>query len=100
MEKNILLILVISLLGYGCQTLDTETVYLLNKRLTDLEISSNGRVTPTSDTLNYVIIYVPLGNGGSRPVRIKQLGPHSFCGPNGDIYPVVPTAEQLLKAHN
>ena len=49
-----------------------------------------------TDSLNYVMISVPLKNGGFYPVKVVQVSANVFKGPKGDTYYYrVPSADQL-----
>ncbi len=44
-------------------------------------------------------IYVRNDDGSRTPVMIRQLGPHSFQGPRGEIYDSFPTQSQLARRY-
>ena len=93
-----------ALLFSGCVSSDPETIYTLNKRLSDLEGKRNSTSKTVVETqqsygLNYVDIYLPLSNGGYYPVRIRQVSANAFKGPKGELYYSFPTVEQLKKLY-
>ena len=95
----------------GCASTDPETVYVLNRRISDLEggspriqqqaqVQSDGSgIHWRRDALNYVYLYVPLDNGSFYPVRIDQVAANAFRGPNGEVYYSFPTVEQLKRLY-
>lgn len=99
--------IVIMVLTSGCAIQDPNTVYLLNKRISDVESGRTSslqvvksRQSQPTDPLNYVMISVPLRNGGFYPVKIVQVSANAFKGPKGDTYYYsVPTSDQLKQLY-
>jgi hypothetical protein len=96
------------LLMTGCANMDPNTIYLLNKRVSDVESGRGSSAQAGSyqsrnqpaDHMNYVMISVPLKNGGFYPVKIVQVSANVFKGPKGDTYYYrVPTSDQLKQLY-
>jgi hypothetical protein len=43
---------------------------------------------------NVVTVWITNSNGSMIPIRLRKSGPN-FIGPNGELYPTMPTEEQL-----
>jgi hypothetical protein len=83
----------------GCASLDSETVWHLSRRIEALEAGKTNSVSAKAQTLNYIILYVPMVTGGHYPVKITQTAVNMFEGPKGEVYFTIPTPEQLRKAY-
>ena len=100
-----LVFLVVSLtIITGCNSLDPETVWAINKRITELEAGKQISPAKTPSRLgsqwgNYVILYLPVAGDGHFPVKITQTSANVFEGPRGEIYYGMPTVDQLIKAY-
>jgi hypothetical protein len=99
--KAIITIIMMTVLASGCANTDPNTIWLISKRLSDIESGSQGQSrSPQARTdLNYITLYVPIGNGGYYPVKITQLAATCFQGPKGEVYYSVPTIDQLRKIY-